>query len=235
MIQVREYVDNAGRNHFGVWRAKLDPTARARIDVALDRLERGNTSAMKSVGAGLVELRLDFGPGYRVYCGLDGETLVILLAGGTKQRQQTDITVAKCFGRNTSKGNGAEMGTTKDFNETVRTDLQHSADYRRAILREAVGCVVSGDVETGKSLLRKYINGTVGFVALGEAVGRSSKTLMQMLSPKGNPTITNFFEIVTYLQKLEGSALAVIDVPPLLPRKSKRPARKPSIVRKQAA
>ena len=95
MIRVREYIDNAGRNHFGAWRAKLEPTTRARIDVALDRLERGNTSAMKSVGAGVAELRLDFGPGYRIYCGRDGETLVILLAGGTKQRQPSDIALAK--------------------------------------------------------------------------------------------------------------------------------------------
>jgi hypothetical protein len=111
------------------------------------------------------------------------------------------------------------MGTTKDFNETVRADLQNSAEYRRAFLREAVGCVVSGDVETGKSVLRKYINGTVGFVALGEAVSRSSKTLMQMLGPKGNPTISNFFEIVAYLQKVEGSALTVVDAPAVRPRK----------------
>jgi len=132
------------------------------------------------------------------------------------------------------------MGTTKDFNDTVRADLQTSAEYRRAYLREAVGAVVSGDVETGKSVLRKYINGTVGFVALGEAVGRSSKTLMQMLGPKGNPTITNFFDIVAYLQKLEGSALAVIEAPTLRPRKprpakSSRAAAKPSTARKQAA
>jgi DNA-binding phage protein len=132
------------------------------------------------------------------------------------------------------------MGTTKDFNETVRADLQNSAEYRRAFLREAVGAVVSGDVETGKSVLRKYINGTVGFVGLGEAVGRSSKTLMQMLGPKGNPTITNFFEIVAYLQKLEGSALAVIDAPTLRPRKPRtgkprRQASNPRAVRKQAA
>ena len=132
------------------------------------------------------------------------------------------------------------MGTTKDFNETVRADLQNSAEYRRATLREAVGCVVSGDVETGKSVLRKYINGTLGFVALGEAVGRSSKTLMQMLGPRGNPTITNFFEIVSYLQKIEGSSLAVIDAPKLRPRKprpskSKRPTERPAMARKQAA
>jgi hypothetical protein len=132
------------------------------------------------------------------------------------------------------------MGTTKDFNEAVRADLQNSAEYRRAFLREAVGAVVSGDVETGKSVLRKYINGTLGFVALGKAVGRSSKTLMQMLGPRGNPTITNFFDLVTYLQKVEGSSLAVIDVPNLRPHKprpskSKRPAAKPSMYRMQAA
>jgi DNA-binding phage protein len=132
------------------------------------------------------------------------------------------------------------MGTTRDFNETVRADLQHSAEYRRAYLREAVGCVVSGDVETGKSVLRKYINGTVGFMALGEAVGRSSKTLMQMLGPKGNPTITNFFEIVTYLQKVEGSALQVIDAPTpgrgrQYPAKSKRQAPNSPPARNKAA
>jgi DNA-binding phage protein len=119
------------------------------------------------------------------------------------------------------------MGTTRDFNETVRADLQNSAEYRRAFLREAVGCIVSGDVETGKSVLRKYINGTIGFVALGEAVGRSSKTLMQMLGPRGNPTITSFFEMVTYLQKAEGSILEVIDTP--------APPKRNQARRKQAA
>jgi DNA-binding phage protein len=132
------------------------------------------------------------------------------------------------------------MGTTKDFNETVRADLQDSPEYRRAYLREAVGCVVSGDVETGKSVLRKYINGTVGFVALGTAVGRSSKTLMQMLSPNGNPTVVNFFEIVSYLQKLEGVALHVIDAPnprsrSRFPAKSKRQPANSSATRTRAA
>ena len=107
MIQVREYVDNSGRNHFAVWRTKLDPTTRARIDVALDRLERGNTSAMKSIGDGAAELRLDFGPGYRVYCAMDGETLVILLAGGTKQRQPADIALAKTLWKQYKQGKGS--------------------------------------------------------------------------------------------------------------------------------
>jgi hypothetical protein len=69
----------------------------------------------------------------------------------------------------------------------LRRDVRSLGVLLGEVLREAVGCVVSGDVETGKSVLRKYINGTVGFVALGEAVSRSSKTLMQMLGPRGKP------------------------------------------------
>jgi putative addiction module killer protein len=65
------------------------------VTEALDRLALGNFSAIKSVGRGVHELRINFGPGYRVYCGRDGETLVILLGGGTKKRQQQDIETAQ--------------------------------------------------------------------------------------------------------------------------------------------
>jgi putative addiction module killer protein len=61
---------------------------------AILRVEQGNFSAAKSVGSGVHELRLDFGPGYRVYFGKDGERVVILLGGGTKKRQQVDISAA---------------------------------------------------------------------------------------------------------------------------------------------
>ena len=95
MIAIRQYIDRAGRNPFERWFDDLDELTQARITVALDRLERNNTSAAKSVGSGVSELRLDFGPGYRIYFGWDGETLVILLGGGTKKRQQNDIDSAK--------------------------------------------------------------------------------------------------------------------------------------------
>lgn len=94
MVEIRHYVDRLGRNPFERWFGKLDETTQARITIALDRLERGNIAAVKSVGAGVQELRLDFGPGYRVYFGWDGERLVILLGGGTKQHQQADIATA---------------------------------------------------------------------------------------------------------------------------------------------
>jgi DNA-binding phage protein len=103
------------------------------------------------------------------------------------------------------------MPLTKSFNEAVKAKLQKSAGFRRALLREAVSSMISGDVETGKSVLRKYINGTVGFIQLGSDLGKSPKALMRMLSPTGNPQARNLFEIVSYLQKFEGTVLEVID------------------------
>ena len=103
------------------------------------------------------------------------------------------------------------MALTKDFNETIREHLQKSADFRRALLKEAVGCMISGDVETGKSVLRKYINGTIGFVKLGADLDRSPKALMRMFSTTGNPQAKNLFEIVAYLQKIEGTVLDVVE------------------------
>lgn len=95
MIEIRKYVDRQGRNPFERWFNNQDATARARIALALTKLERGNFSFTKGAGKGVFELRLDFGPGYRVYFGKDGETIVILLGGGTKKRQQADIEAAR--------------------------------------------------------------------------------------------------------------------------------------------
>ena len=82
-------------------------------------------------------------------------------------------------------------------------------DFRREFLREAVGNMVAGNLDTAKSVLREYINGTVGFIALGQALSKSPKSLMRMLSPEGNPQARNLFEMVAYLQKIEGAVLEV--------------------------
>ncbi len=94
MIEIVEYVDSLGRSPFERWRLSLDDGTEARVSTAILRLAEGNLSAVKSVGAGVYELRMHFGPGYRVYFGKAGEKLVILLGGGTKLRQQKDIEVA---------------------------------------------------------------------------------------------------------------------------------------------
>jgi putative addiction module killer protein len=95
MIQSREYLDRNGRSPFDEWRASLDTPARAKVETALLRLQDGNTSHVKGLGGGLSELKIDFGPGYRVYFGWSGSTIVILLGGGVKKSQQADIEKAR--------------------------------------------------------------------------------------------------------------------------------------------
>ncbi len=100
------------------------------------------------------------------------------------------------------------MALTRSFRETIKEQLV-SKEFRREFLREAVENMIAGDLETAKSVLREYINGTVGFVALGEALGKSPKSLMRMLSAQGNPQARNVFEMVAYLQKIDGTVLEV--------------------------
>ena len=94
MLDVRYYVAANGDEPFADWFADLEAVARAKVARAIARMEQGNLSNVKSVGGGVLEYRIDFGPGYRVYFGRDGDTLVILLTGGTKKRQQRDIDAA---------------------------------------------------------------------------------------------------------------------------------------------
>jgi putative addiction module killer protein len=95
MPTLREYLDDHGRSPFGRWLDDLATPAALKVRVALARLEAGNTSALKAVGSGVHELRIDFGPGYRVYLGLDGVTIVILLGGSAKARQGAAIADAQ--------------------------------------------------------------------------------------------------------------------------------------------
>ena len=95
MVQVTEYVDAQGRRPFGRWFDQLDSRAAIKVAAALDRMGRGILSNTKGVGTGVLEYRIDSGPGYRIYFGRDGETLIVLLGGGTKRRQQEDIETAR--------------------------------------------------------------------------------------------------------------------------------------------
>jgi putative addiction module killer protein len=93
-VQIVEYLDENGASPFARWFDGLDANAASKITVALARMEQGNLSNAKSVGAGVLEWRIDFGPGYRVYFGRDGDQLIILLGGGVKKRQDHDIATA---------------------------------------------------------------------------------------------------------------------------------------------
>ncbi len=97
MIEVAEYLDADGKSPFGRWFGKLKNPAAAKVTIALARIGQGILTNIKSVGTGVQELRIDSGPGYRIYFGREGDALVILLAGGTKRRQATDIKNAKRY------------------------------------------------------------------------------------------------------------------------------------------
>ena len=90
-IEILEYLDRNGHSPDARWFDSLAAEAAAQVVVALTRLKQGNVSGIKSLGRGLHEYRIHFGPGLRIYLGRDGERLVILLGGGTKMRQQQDI------------------------------------------------------------------------------------------------------------------------------------------------
>src|ERR1700756_2266170 len=96
------------------------------------------------------------------------------------------------------------MALTRDFKETILARVKRDPGFRRALLREGIENFLAGDVETGKIILRDFINATVGFSKLSEVIRRSAKSLMRMLGPGGNPQARNLFEIVAYLQRAEG-------------------------------
>ena len=101
------------------------------------------------------------------------------------------------------------MTLTRSFKETVQARALRDPEFRQGLLTESLEAMLSGDLATGKSLLRDYINATVGFEPLAEATSKSPKSLMRMLSDQGNPQAENLFTIIGLLQQQEGVHLEV--------------------------
>ena len=101
------------------------------------------------------------------------------------------------------------MALTKDFKDTIQARAQRGPAFRKALLQEGAECLLAGDVDTGKAVLCDYINATMGFETLSQAFGKSSKSLMRMFGPKGNPQAGNLFAVIRYLQEQEGMHLEV--------------------------
>lgn len=95
MTELKEYLTDTGRSPFSDWFNDLDPQAASKITTALERMERGLFSNEKRLSGGILEYRIDFGPGYRIYYGREGSTVIILLGGGTKRGQDSDIATAQ--------------------------------------------------------------------------------------------------------------------------------------------
>ena len=99
------------------------------------------------------------------------------------------------------------MALTRDFKETVQTRIRRDPAYRKELLREGVQCLLEGDLDTGKAILRDYINATIGFDELSDLTDRPTKSLMRMMGPAGNPTARNLLDVIGHLQRVEGVEL----------------------------
>lgn len=98
---------------------------------------------------------------------------------------------------------------TRDFKDTIKARIQRDSAFRDELLREAIDCFLQGDIETGKSLLRNFINATIGFRRLGEVTRTQPKSLMRMFSETGNPRADNLFSVISHLQTENGISLSV--------------------------
>ncbi len=108
------------------------------------------------------------------------------------------------------------MPLTRDFKETIRERVRRDPEFGEELLREGVQCLLSGEMDTGKTILRDYINATVGFKKLSAVTHKPEKSLMRMFSPKGNPQARNLFEVIGRLQEQEGIQLRV-ELQPTVP------------------
>ena len=97
VVKLLAYATEDGKSPYVKWFNGLNAPAAIKITTALERIEDGNFSNAKAVGAGVSECKINFGPDYRIYFGMDGATLIILLCGGSKQRQSDDIAEAKVY------------------------------------------------------------------------------------------------------------------------------------------
>ena len=101
------------------------------------------------------------------------------------------------------------MSLTREFKETIQARIERDPVFREDLLKEGVECLLAGEVETGKAVLRDFINGTIGFQELGGLISKSPKSLIRMFGPHGNPQSRNLFEILRCLQEREGLHLKV--------------------------
>lgn len=203
ILVIKEYIDDRGISHFAKWFGKLNAIAAAKVTTYVTRMENNNFSRAKSLGGGVSECKIDFGPGCRVYFGKDGDIASRWYEKKTTGRHK----ICESFMERiqvTQKNGEIIMALTSEFKETVKKRADTDPEFREALLQEGIQCLLDGDMVTGKCILRNYINATIGFAELGNLTSKPPKSLMRMLSPGGNPRADNLFEIVGHLQQVEG-------------------------------
>lgn len=171
-----------GTRPFARWFETIDVQAALKVRTSIARLEMGNFSKVKSVGQGVSESKIDFGPGYRVYFG-----------GNTNLERDVHKVVL-----------------TRDFKETVLQRAVSDPEFRVGLLTEAAECLLNNEVAIAKSLLRDYVNATIGFEELANRTEKKPQSLMRMLSRSGNPSLQNISQLIATLHEYEGVELHVV-------------------------
>jgi DNA-binding phage protein len=210
LYELVEYLDNEGKSPFAVWFNELDAQSAARIAVALSRIEQGNLSNAKGVA-------LAFWSIGSIPDRVIAFTSAVMTTNwsscwraepsGVSRRTLKRRRRAGLITRNASEARN--MALTRSFKETVQARAKKDRAFRAALLSEGVELLLQGDLETGKAVLRDYINATLGFDELAERSGIPAKSLMRMFSASGNPQAANLLAVIACLQEVEKVALEV--------------------------
>ena len=190
-------------------------------------MQQGNLSNVEWF-RGIGAYKIDFGAGWRIYLARDGIELIVLLGGGSKKGQQKDIdraivlwqdykrrkarSVQPATSHAKNGGRNDAMALTRDFKKTVVARVENDPEFAKALLDEAATLFLNGEPDTAKYILRDLVNATIGFEQLAQSVERPSKSVHRMLSPAGNPTMSNLAAIFAALKnamKVELQAHAV--------------------------
>jgi putative addiction module killer protein/probable addiction module antidote protein len=206
------YEQDEGQRPYEKWFKSLrDKRAQSRIVTRLDQVRAGNLGDCRSVGEGVIELRIDAGPGYRIYCGRSGATLVVLLLGGDKGSQQKDIDRAKWFWAELEAE--ADMKTYKTgipYHDWEVEQLRKDPELATECLKLALESLNSPEERGGSLLtLRALAEAYGGIGAIAAKAGISRESLYRSLSPKGNPTLKTLIAVLSTM----GLRLSVVPQP----------------------
>jgi putative addiction module killer protein len=181
-FEIREYVES-GRSPFAEWFCDLEKVTADRVNMYIRRLEAGNFGAAKPLKNGVFEVRMDFGPGYRVYYGRDGQTIIILLGGGSCAVEAIQT-------------NKAKMITTRPYSDTIIARIKREPKFARLLYASAINAILEGETAEGLSILRDLVNAEISFKELARQTGLGEKSLHRMLNHNGNPTARNLSVII---------------------------------------
>lgn len=179
-MDVREYLTAAGKNPYREWLDTLDVALRARVQARVLRFSTGNLGDHKSVGGGVWEARVMFGPGYRIYFAKDGLRLVLLLLGGDKSTQSADIARAQESGRRIRRVNGVAR-RSEDWDIGLAKDLRDPA-FAREFLLASIDEGVDLQLALGKVIR------AMGVKEFAARVRMASPNVLRAINPRHNPT-----------------------------------------------